>query len=119
MTDTAAFTVKPKAWMHLAHANSDTDAIEALRVVMDAWIAQQSYIIRIEDRTGRPMQPLAYALHHAIEVDDLHAARAAIVRADRNPVWAKCARRHMLVAAANGSAWNYGDPAAVPEWDTK
>lgn len=109
-------TIKPKQWMYLAAVDPDTDALEALRVVMKAWITQQSYIIRVEERTGRPMQPLAYALHHALEAEDVEAARAAIVGADGNPVWRKCARRHMLVAAANGGRWEYGDPVPAYGW---
>lgn len=109
-------TITPKQWMWLAAADPDWDALEALRGVMGAWITQQRYIIDVDSRTGRPMQSLAYALHHALEAEDVEAARAAIVGADGNPVWRKCARRHMLVAAANGGRWEYGDPAPVHEW---
>ncbi|CDZ89019.1 hypothetical protein ACQR3W_21905 [Rhodococcus ruber] len=124
MTDTAnnaAFgfgevTIAPKRWMYLAAADPDRDALEALRGVMGAWITQQRYIIDVDARTGRPMQALAYAIHQALGFDDLDAARAAIVGADGHPVWRKCARRHMLVAAANGGRWEYGDPAPVYEW---
>ncbi len=122
MTDTDSpygvtdVTIRPKQWMFLAHTDPDRDALEALRVVMKAWIEQQSYIIRKDERTGRPMQHLAYTIHHALEADDLDAARAAIVNEDGHPVWRKCARRHMLVAAASGGSWDYGDPAPDYTW---
>lgn len=94
-----------------------TVALARLRAVLDAWHAQQPHIFHGPDRyTGQPRTPTAYWLKAALDADDLDQARTVLVCADSNPVWAKCARRNMLVAAASGGVWNYGDPTPTPEW---
>lgn len=114
-TDASMFIVRPKAWMLLAHP--DMAALAELRVVFAEWRTQQPGIVDGSDRyTGRPPNEFAYNLNQALEDDDVVGARALIVEADGNPVWRKCARRHMLVAATNGGGWGFGDPAPVYGW---
>ena len=97
-----------------------TVALVRLRAVLDAWRAQQPHILNGPDHhTGQPHTPIAYWLKAALDADDLEHARSVLYGADANPVWAKCARRHMLTAAAQGGVWNYGDPAPVAEWSSQ
>lgn len=108
---TTTNTIRPKAWLL-----QTVGPLERLRAVMDAWITQQPHVIRIDSRTGNPFEEFAYKLHNTLQADDLDAARATIADKDKHPVWRKCARRHMLVAAANGDRWDYGDPPPEREW---
>ncbi|QOH59825.1 hypothetical protein [Rhodococcus rhodochrous] len=94
-----------------------TVAVARLRAVLDAWHAQQPHIFDGPDRyTGSPRTPVAYWLKAALDAGDLDQARTVLLTADANPVWGKCARRHMLIAAAQGGVWKYGDPAPVTDW---
>ena len=86
-------------------------ALDKVRTVFAAWTAQQPWITRGSDGyRSEPDCPLGHGLNLALEADDIAWVRRLLDEADRNYVWGKCARRNMLVAAANGEVWNYGDP---------
>lgn len=100
-----------------AAAPMRTVAAARLRAVLDAWHAQQPHIFDGPNGySSQPRTPTAYWLKAALDAGDLDQARTVLLTADGNPTWRKCARRHMLVAAASGGVWNYGDPTPSTDW---
>lgn len=87
---------------------------DELRRVMTEWGQQLPAITR---RNTPPFNTGSQGRQHELwqaAMDGDTVKCGELIRAmARNPVWAKCARHCMLVAAFNGVRWSYGDPVPV------